>query len=389
MRVRSTSVAILTAAAAVAATRVSSTPADPVPLTVHEWGTFTSIAGEDGHAIQWLPQGGPSDLPCFVERSRYDIKGSLTGTVRMETPVLYFYAPADVTVSVNVGFRQGLITEWYPHAAVGADNWSWSRGDYRIAWSGVKVSPRAVAEFPIEPAPSHYYQARQTDAAPLQVGSQKEGFLFYRGVGQFPPPISATVGADGRTVVWASPETAVGDVILFENRNGVLSYAVQRASGGKLTLDRPVLDDETTAPKKELVQLLLENGLYRKEAEAMVATWSDSWFEEGTRLFYIVPRATVDAIVPLNIVPAPAAVERVFVGRMELVTPAIKRDVARALIANDRSGLEKYGRFLAPIGERVVAESASAERARLGERLRAISSTWTMPPSPCKAVARQ
>ena len=159
-------------------------------------------------------------------------------------------------------------------------------------------------------------------------------------MGQFAPPISATVGADGRTVVWASPERAVGEVILFENRNGVIAYSAQHGSGGTLTLDRPALDDETTAPKKELVRLLLANGLYRKEAEAMVATWSDSWFEEGTRLFYIVPRSTVDAIVPLRIAPAPAAIERVFVGRMELVTPAIKRDVARALVANDRATLQ-------------------------------------------------
>jgi hypothetical protein len=382
MRVRSTTVAILVAAAAtLAATRVSSTTTEPVPLTVHEWGTFTSIAAEDGQAIKWLPQGGPSDLPCFVERSTDNIKGFLTGTVRMETPVLYFYAPKDVTVSVNVGFRQGVITEWYPRASVSPP---WARGDGTIAWSGVNVSPGAAAEFPQEQAPSHYYQARNTDAAPVRVGSQKEGFLFYRGVGQFAPPISATVGADGRTVVWASPETAVGDVILFENRNGVIAYSVQHASGGTLTLDRPALDDETTAPKQELVRLLLANGLYRKEAEAMVATWSDSWFEEGARLFYIVPRSTVDAIVPLRIAPAPAAVERVFVGRMELVTPAIKREVARALAANDRATLAKYGRFLGPIGERVVAESAPAERAVQEARLRAMSAAWTVPPSSCR-----
>ena len=29
-------------------------------LTVHEWGTFTSIAGEDGRAVEWLPFGGPT-----------------------------------------------------------------------------------------------------------------------------------------------------------------------------------------------------------------------------------------------------------------------------------------------------------------------------------------
>ena len=32
------------------------TPPAPVPLTVHEWGTFTSVAGADGQAVRWVPQ---------------------------------------------------------------------------------------------------------------------------------------------------------------------------------------------------------------------------------------------------------------------------------------------------------------------------------------------
>ena len=34
-------------------------------VTVHEWGTFTTVAGADGVAMQWTPLGGASDLPCF------------------------------------------------------------------------------------------------------------------------------------------------------------------------------------------------------------------------------------------------------------------------------------------------------------------------------------
>src|SRR5437870_8014867 len=35
-------------------------------LVVHEWGTFTSIAGKDGIALEWRPLNGLSDLPKFV-----------------------------------------------------------------------------------------------------------------------------------------------------------------------------------------------------------------------------------------------------------------------------------------------------------------------------------
>src|ERR1039458_10414700 len=54
-------------------------------LTVHEWGTFTSIAGHDGHAVDWLPLSGPADLPNFVEHFRdAGFKGGLSGTVRID-----------------------------------------------------------------------------------------------------------------------------------------------------------------------------------------------------------------------------------------------------------------------------------------------------------------
>ena len=90
---RRTAIAILLALGTLGAAQVFTQSSGP--LVVHEWGTFTSVAGEDGRAVEWLPLSGPSDLPCFVERFRLDIKGSLRGKVRMETPVLYFYASHD------------------------------------------------------------------------------------------------------------------------------------------------------------------------------------------------------------------------------------------------------------------------------------------------------
>src|SRR6202521_5095623 len=111
-------IVLLCATATLFAAPSATTTPDPNPLTVHEWGTFTSIAGADGTAVEWLPQTGPTDLPCFVERNRFNVKGSLWGTVRMETPVLYFYAGRETTVNVRVRFRQGAITEWFPRGVV-------------------------------------------------------------------------------------------------------------------------------------------------------------------------------------------------------------------------------------------------------------------------------
>jgi hypothetical protein len=356
-------------------------------LVVHEWGTFTSIAGEDGRAVQWLPQGGPLDLPCFVERISSELKGGLSGTVRMETPVIYFYAPREMTVDVNVRFRQGVLTEWYPRPAKSASSDSASVRkaalDGTIAWRNVKVVPGAEANFPIEREANHYYVARQTDAAPLQSGSETEKFLFYRGVGRLPPPISAIVGEDGKIVVRNSRGDALGDLMLFQNRDGNVGHQVRHAAAGPVTFDPSTFDDESAPPQAELEKMLVAHGLYRREAKAMVESWRDSWFEQGTRLFYIVSGQTVDTILPLEITPAPAEVTRVFVGRMELITPAALREVGELIAKPDWATLARYGRFLQPIGKRLLASSPAAERAKIEQRLQAVSSSWAPPAAGC------
>jgi len=327
-------------------------PNDQVDVTLHEWGTFTSIAGENGQAVSWRPFGGPTDLPCFVDRFRFrNFKGGILGTVRMETPVLYFYASRDSTASVKVLFTKNVITEWYPKATV-------SRMNDAIEWRDVRIMPNAAAEFPVEPGQSHYYAARKTDAAALQVGSQREKFLFYRGVGTFALPISVKAMADGRILVKNLRADAVSGVILFENRRGKLRYQVAGMLRNEVALDWGSQQSNMSALQMDLERILVAHGLYRKEAQAMIETWHDSWFEEGTRLLYIVPQHVIDSVLPLDIQPAPAQIARVFVGRMEIITPAIEEDVRQAIATNDRTTLEKYGRFLEPITRRIGTKNA-------------------------------
>lgn len=378
--------------AALFGTAAPTETSDPNGVIVHEWGTFTSIAGPDGTAVQWAPQNGPTDVPCFVDRLRYVSKGWLPGTIRMETPVLYFYAPEDTTVNVDVRFRQGFVTEWFPKALVTPsiiDATAPRPGNVesRISWKAVKVSPRAAPDFPSENGSSHYYAARETDASPLQVGSAKEKFLFYRGVGFFAPPLTAVISDDGKVVVSNPAGEAVGDVILFENRGGRLAYRVVRAATRQITLDPPVQGGDVAMLRRDLERMLVARGLYPKEAQAMVETWRDSWFEEGTRLFYIASRNAVDVILPLEVSPTPTGVARVFVGRMELLAPDTLRDVKAAILGIDRSTIVKYGRFLQPIANRILAESTAAERRTLEQRLKSVYASfysWVAPTATCK-----
>ncbi len=349
-------------------------------LTVHEWGTFTAIAGNHGQAVEWTPFTVPTDLPGFVEhRSGTNVKAGLRGTIRMETPVLYFYSPRDLTVSVKVAFSKGVITEWYPSATrvqpsgmLHNANLSQLRTDGSITWNGVAVSPNLSGEFPREVSSNRYYAARDTSSAPLRVkttaGEQQEKFLFYRGVSAAPLPLSAKQNAGGKLVVKNLNEDEIPAIILFERRGERVGYRFARAVTDEAVLDPPVLTGSVDSLCGDLEGILVDQGLYPDEAHAMVETWRDSWFEEGGRLIYIVPRGFIDNVLPLTINPAPEQVVRVFVGRLEIVTPATARAVETAVASNDEVTLIKYGRFLEPI-LRIVREehSQSTLKSRSGQ----------------------
>jgi hypothetical protein len=67
---------------------------------------------------------------------------------------------------------------------------------------------------------------------------------------------------------------------------------------------------------------LSAEGLYPREAAAMVNTWRDSWLaEQGVRALYLLPRAWTDRTLPLDVTPKPLQSERVMVGRAEVITP--------------------------------------------------------------------
>ena len=352
--------------------------AEPVyaGLTVHEWGTFTSIAGVDGQAVEWSPLTGSTDLPGFVEHFRTpEFKFGLRGTVRLETPVLYFYDSREETVSVNVSFAKGLITEWYPQASrvgpsANPSEWSLFQGqtDGNIAWDAVTISPSVRAEFPRQAQESHYYAARMTSATPLRVktpaGEQHEKFLFYRGVSTFRVPVSAKVTVNGEVQIDSTAEEEIPNTILFERRGDKVGYRIGGPLAKETVLDPPELTGNVDDLGRELVGVLVRQGLYLDEAQAMVNTWRDSWFEEGSRLIYILPEKFVNGILPLSIHPTPAQISRVFVGRLELVTPATEQAVEAAFAACDQATLEKYGRFLEPILRTMIAKESDRSRSQ-------------------------
>lgn len=351
---------------------------------MHEWGTFTTVAGVDGRAIEWRPLAGPTDLPCFVKHVNANFLAKVAPTgqvgaqisfdafrstflakVRMETPVIYFYSPQPFDASVAVSFSRGIITEFYPTPTQPAlALYTNILGDptfsHTLEWK-VRVSPDETPLYPNGGTASHYYAARETDATPLKVGVESEKFIFYRGIANFDVPIQTKLLANGDVEVWnLAIEGPLPSVILFESRNGKVGFRVGGELSKSITLAPPALTSDIASIRKELTKELERAGLFPKEAAAMVETWRDSWFEEGSRVFYILPSGSVSAILPLRMLPAPSHVARVFVGRQELITDASMSAVRTALEQNDQATLDLYGRFLSPIADRIVASSSDA-----------------------------
>jgi hypothetical protein len=324
-------------------------------VVTHEWGTFTSVAGEHGQPVAWAPLNGPADLPCFVERMGTANLKWFSGLVRMETPVLYFYAQRPTTLSVHVDFPKGWITEWYPQAArVGKNDppnsfepgYGYRNGS--IGWDSVQVLPGENLQFPGSKGESHYYAARETDSAPLRIRQQQEKLIFYRGIGSFQAPLWPKYLSDGKLEIRNIGDQPIPLAIVFENRGAKLGYRMVRGISDIVNVDPPEMTGDLTQLRQQLAAELVGFGLYKKEALAMVETWHDSWFEEGTRVFYIYPRAGVDAVLPLKITPAPDAIERVFVGRVEVLSPWTRQTIQAAADSQDLATLKKFGRFLEP-----------------------------------------
>src|SRR5262249_37491833 len=118
-------------------------------------------------------------------------------------------------------------------------------------------------------------------------------------------------------------------LIIFENRKGKIGYRIVDSLSGEITSERPALDKNLDALIRDLRQALDATCLDDKQADAVIKPWKDSWFEQGMRVFYMLPRRITDATLPLQIDPQPAELVRVLVGRTEVITPEMEQSVKK------------------------------------------------------------
>jgi hypothetical protein len=225
---------------------------------------------------------------------------------------------------------------------------------------------------------------RRVDAANITVGKESERYLFYRGIGRLHAPLKATM------------DRQTGVLALFANFDDVLSsrqteqipmlWLVQVDEGGQCAvrtiqgfsvsgdgsteltrLNYRFRADEFRSDSQrqlttEMRAALFADGLYDEEANALLATWQKSYFHSpGLRLFYMVPRVWTDHYLPLTVSGEPK-IERVMVGRLELVSDAQRElidKLARASISD--------GKWVQRIPESPAREQFFAGRSGCGD----------------------
>lgn len=403
-------------------------------LTVHEWGTFTVLEGSDGNVIQWYQSpANLTDLPSFVQR-KISVGGkSGTGqigwmdTVRMETPVLYFYPEREMEVSVTAGFPNGRITEVFPPAVTTANGESY--------WKGHLLPPNSpeLANIPgaSDKAGRHYGAARNVPEAWLfrngsvqpvenrkliesfnapsstakdQPAAAKvepiDHFIFYRGAGN-PGGFQIRVEASsepGAFVVSNFDKSTIPHLLALRVVNGQTSWVTMTNleqwkidEHSKRPINQQKLQFPTaTTPTPEAVPALRDTmitgltkeGLTPAEAAAMVATWDDLWFTEpGIRVLAVLPQSVADAMVPLKISPPPTQLDRVFVARVEIITRGQEQAMMNLLIApteaDDASRKtladQHLGRFAAGGMERAITLMNAKMRQQFGRLEKAVA----------------
>jgi hypothetical protein len=385
---------------------------------VHEWGTDTVVVGSNGSLQRGLHHE-EEDLPAFVyDRMK---SGTLLGsasspsvTIKMETPVTYFYSPTALSVTARVNFPKGVLTQWYPAVkefrpplaaldSVGpgvpaglsdpvldpsfpfvGDVCRVRYGSVSaglLDWGTISLQARGAApKNPLPDAPLEQFgwsYARAVDANWVETASgESERFLFYRGLGDFDLPVTVRAETASKVTFTNGYSEPVAQVFLLNVNGEHGAFAVHAdgiAPNATLTdsvpslAGAPALDEYANQLGEAVTTALDSTGLYHDEAVAMVNTWRRQWFRTpGVRALYLLPQSWTEQSIPLAILPKPDATVRVMLIRVELITPEQEQADVSALsaLAGDASLGAAYfsalGRFAEPRLRRALQLSSSA-----------------------------
>ena len=352
-------------------------------LVAHEWGTLTAVVGSDGNEVPWWTPKleGPATLPEFVHMQPQFTKSGGPLLLRMETPVIYFYAERDAKLKVSVDESKLNVTEVYPRGVMRAPSALPGSPLREVSWD-IEIRPpsdqigRSVPT--VGERGAHYGHAREVPDAwwvvrsGEKVKSEVEKFIFYRGAGTLTMPRRISSVRDKQVQIMGHWQK----VFLVEVGERGLSWKLASAetaadSEKKTSISYPWVDPSASRSEEDLASALSNAlsaaGLTADEARAMVKTWREAWLgERGLRVLEILPRAWVDSVLPLRITPTPKRVERVFMARWELLSSELEDQVLAVM--EDTNSIESKSAHLHALGlgrfRSVAVERAAVLRDR-------------------------
>jgi hypothetical protein len=298
-------------------------------LVVHEWGVVSvhndvELANADMRAV-W------AGLPKFVY-GNVDRRSLPARIVIIDAPVIYFHTPRELSLQVKVEFTGGRPAVWWPansnngsHAGGLMENVPAATSDTHLEWKLTVRPPQGPPQAPLDVQPlpkGHWMEACRDVAAAIVVanalgtGVQREKFVYYDGLIPSPRAAELTVAAD-RVSLKNLAKYALLDVTAVDRRAPGRVRVARLATldpGKSQTLEFKEFAAERWPARAvdELVTQLTTAGLNLDEAKAMAAVWKKDFFEtEGLNLFYRLPQAEYDRMLPLTIKPRPEKIARV------------------------------------------------------------------------------
>ena len=339
-------------------------------LTVHEWGTFTTLHGSSGGTLSGL-YFEEEQLPSFV----YHFPGfspdpaiAYNGyipckdvTVKMETPVLYFYSSVEKQVQVHVDFPKGAISQWYPNRSGGEAMPTGSSVDFdnperngSIDWKATVLDPKTTEKLTQTANITAKWDApRQTNSNLVKNDQgEVEKYLFYRGLANFSLPVSVSFNNQGILTLTNSSNLDIPYIYVYDHSDmdSVSVWASGPLSAGETkTISRATKyyhDDFSIPERIDFLTALKVGGLNLLEASALLQTWEEGYFQTpGFKVFWIVPRSMTDAILPITISPKPDDLQRVLVAKTEILTPAFEQQLISYYKANGNLDQWKADRY--------------------------------------------
>jgi hypothetical protein len=297
---------------------------------------------------------------------------------KMETPVLYLHSDRELDAQVEVDFPGGILGQYYPAPSkVVPEVGKAERLANGYARFDVKVLTEEAQLPHVDPS-NIYAPSREVKANTLVTPhGETEKFIFYRGLGKFRTAMKVTSQGNEITLHDAEtgPKAQAAFLVYSDGSRGSIRM-ISLAKGRMHPVSAQIVQHMKSRLLEEtefhhraeqfLGDALVESGLYRDEAVAMVRTWNKSYFRTpGLRVLYLLSREETEKLLPMRISPQPDQVVRTLVGRIEILTDAEEQELLQlAEYTPVRQLVEKFGRFAQAKVLRLIAISTRADSTR-------------------------